>query len=83
VAPDVGERLLENPKRLRPDISQWRRGQVLSYIQANLEAASHIPGSPHQGFDQLAEGSIFFIFEAQVVDRLAEALGATPDGIDS
>src|SRR5215208_3426100 len=70
----VGERLLDYARDLRSGLSQRRRGNLFSHLQAYLESPGHRPAPPHQRCDYFEEGPIFFIFEAQVVDHLAEAL---------
>ena len=51
--------------------------------QADLDVPGHRPVSPHQGLDHIGEGPAFLAFEAQIVDHLAQALGAASDRVDS
>jgi hypothetical protein len=78
----VGERLLDYARRLHPGLSQRRSGNPFSYFHAYFDVLCHRPVTPHQGLDHLGEGPAIFVFEAEVVDHLSQALGAAPDRVD-
>ena len=75
----VGERLLDHA-RTHSRLSAAPK-ESFSHVQADLRYPGHRSVAPDQGLDHLGEGPAFFVFEAQVVDHLAQGRAA-PDRID-